>query len=97
MVALCIVADARHIRRDAEQLSFSGEDREGAAKLVYKLSEEDFAEQVGWVFDALLQQVDSTLTPNMRSVKGEDIRSIATRSRQRAGQSQMSSRVTASA
>lgn len=97
VVALCIVADARHIRTDAEQLSFSGEDREGAAKLVYKLSEEDFAEQVGWVFDALLQQVDGTLTPNMRSVKGEDIRSIATRSRQRAGQSQMSSRVTASA
>lgn len=80
MTALCAVADSRHISRSGARVSFRGETRDAAAEQVHELTEAEFAEQIGWLFDALLQQIDKALTPNLKRVDGDDVRAIYQRS-----------------
>lgn len=80
LLAVCVVADARLLDRGAHTLTFSGKKRTAVAQEVYNLNEATFVEQVGWIFDALVQQVDAALTPNLRSVQRDDVRKIYERS-----------------
>lgn len=80
LLAVCVVADARLLGRGSGALTFRGDHRVRTVREVYNLEESVFVRQVGWVFDALVQQMGEALTPNLQSVRRDDVRTIHRRS-----------------